>query len=134
MAAGGLGGGALWAAATRAVVMGRAVGPHAAHAVAMMAVEASLTSSYSGGRRRLSLGLLLCYAGGGWCAGAEGGIGEAAAGSALRVMWWNARHLLAAAGSTKRAWLAEQLEAQRPAVVGLAEVDGNFAAMRKRLT
>ena len=27
--------------------MGRAVGPHAAHAVAMMAVEASLTSSYS---------------------------------------------------------------------------------------
>jgi hypothetical protein len=121
-AAGWLGAGA-WAAAG-------ACGEAVVRAAAIAALEALLAGSEAGARRRLLGGLTLCYVVGGECAGVADAGQAAVASGLVRVVCWNARHLRAAAADAKRAWLAEQMEASRPAVVVLCEVDGAFAAMK----
>ena len=116
-------GSGIWAAAG-------ACGEMVVRAVAIAVLEALLTGSEAGARRRLLGGMAVCCVVGGECAGAADA-GQAAAVSGLVwVMCWNARHLRAAAADVKRAWLAEQVEASRPAVVVLCEVDGAFTAMK----
>ena len=94
------------------------------------ALEALLTGSEAGARRRLLGGVAMCCVVGGECAGAADAGQAAVASGLVRVVCWNARHLRAAAVDAKRAWLAEQVEASRPAVVVLCEVDGEFKAMK----
>ena len=106
-------------------------GERLAQAAAGSAMEALIEGSEAGARRRLLFGLLLCYAVGGECAGAVGAGGAAAASGVVRVAFWNARVLGAAAANAKREWLAEQIEGSRPAVVVVCEVSGDWHAMKK---
>ena len=99
-------------------------------AAAIAALEALLTGSEAGARRRLLGGMAMCCVVGGECAGAADAGQAVVASGLVRVVCWNARHLRAAAADAKRAWLAEQVEASRPAVVVLCEVDGAFKAMK----
>ena len=107
-----------------------ACGEVAVRAAAIAALEALLTGSEAGARRRLLVGMVLCYVVGGECAGTADAGQAAVASGLVRVVCWNARHLRAAAADVKRAWLTEQVEASRPAVVVLCEVDGAFKAMK----
>ena len=106
-------------------------GEKLAQAAAVSALEAMIEGSEAGARRRLLFGLLLCYAVGGECTGVAGVGGAAAASGAVRVAFWNARVLGAAATNAKREWLAEQIEGSRPAVVVVCEVSGDWSAMKK---
>lgn len=52
-------------------------------------------------------------------------------GDAIRAVMWNTMQLAAGKESAKRAWLEEQLETYRPAVVFLLEVSGDFGELKK---
>ena len=118
----------VWVGAGEWVAAG---GEWLAQAAVASAAEALLAGSEEGAKRRLVLGLLLCYAVGGECASAPGAGGLAVAGGAVRVMFWNARAMGAAVAGAKREWLAEQVETARPVVVVLCEVSGDFSAMKR---
>ena len=131
---------AAWAIVGTATAL--AYGPAALAAVSVMGggvdvctLEVTLrllTSSQSGSRRRvvaLLLVLLVTGVHGMETGGVCGPISPSVT-VALRVAFWNARHLGASRSCFKRAWLEDQIRCDRPTVVGIVEVDGDFKDMR----
>jgi len=108
---------------------GTEVGEVMAHLVG----GALLASSRAGAKRGLVCGVILgCSVGvqGSGVAGAAS-VGAGVSCGVLRAAFWNARHMCAAAGDAKRWWLAEQIDMDKPVIVGVCEVEGNFHDMVK---
>lgn len=61
---------------------------------------------------------------------ADGRGSKLAAEGVIRSAWWNPRRLDAADGGKKRAWLGEELETSRPAVLAMCEVGGGRDKLR----
>ena len=76
-------------------------------------LEQMLAGGEAGARRRLVLGLLLCYVVGVQGAGTSEAAATATASGLLRVMLWNARRLQASKAGAKHSWIDDRFAVPR---------------------